>query len=242
MKKLFVLAILLYGISLSKPVFAQDQSAGWIASFNTFKIGKKVSLHTDVQLRSNDQWKDIQTILVRPGFNFQLNKNFTLTAGYAYVSNRRTVNNVTGYVGEHRIWQQLLATHKFRSIFVSHRFRTEQRFLPVVVVQDNELEKGGTETAYRFRYFLRNVLPIKRSQIFSKGFFAAIQNEVFLNIGNNKNVNGEFFDQNRLYLAAGYRISPKADVEFGYLNQYINGAGSVSTAVHVLQFAGYLRL
>ena len=72
--------------------------------------------------------------------------------------------------------------------------------------------------------------------------FAALQNEIFINIGNTANVNGEIFDQNRLYLALGYRPHPKADIEIGYMNQYVNGKGNLFTNNHILQLAGYLRL
>ena len=69
-----------------------------------------------------------------------------------------------------------------------------------------------------------------------------MQNEVFVNIGNTANVNGKFFDQNRLYLAMGYRLCTSFDLEAGYLNQYISGRNSAFTNNHVLQVAGYLRL
>jgi len=51
---------------------------------------------------------------------------------------------------------------------------------------------------------------------FTQGFFAALQNEVFVNIGDPSPVNGKFFDQNRAYLAVGYRWSRQFDLEMGY--------------------------
>jgi hypothetical protein len=45
-----------------------------------------------------------------------------------------------------------------------------------------------------------------------------------------------------LYIAGGYRLSAKADLELGYLNQYVNGRGSQFTNNHIIQLAGYLRL
>ena len=72
--------------------------------------------------------------------------------------------------------------------------------------------------------------------------FVALQNEVFVNFGNTSTVNGKFFDQNRVYLATGFRLSPKADLEIGYMNQYVNGRGSQFTNNHILQLASYLRL
>ena len=86
-------------------------------------------------------------------------------------------------------------------------------------------------------YFLFN-----NKKAFTKGVFAALQNEIFVNMGNTANVNGKFFDQNRLYLALGYRLRSAFDLEAGYLNQYISGRNKTFTNNHVLQVAGYLRL
>lgn len=242
MIKLVFLILFAAAHSFFQAVNAQNQFTGWVASFNTIKTGKQTSLHTDIQLRSTNGWEQIQTILVRPGINFHVNKKTILTAGYAFISNRRTINNISDLVPEHRIWEQLLYNHKWKNIFISHRFRLEQRFMSKVIVVNNELESDGTAYANRFRYFIRNIIPFKKEKIFSNGLFAAFQNEVFVNIGNTANVNGEFFDQNRLYLATGYRINTKTDLEIGYMNQYVNGRGRQFTNNHILQLAGYLRL
>jgi len=221
---------------------AQAQFTGWLASFNTIKTGKNTSLHTDIQFRSTNQWQQTQTILLRPGINFHLNKRIIATAGYAFITNKRIMGNVAGFAPEHRIWEQLLLNHKLKTIFISHRFRIEQRFLSKVIIVNNELETNGSVYANRFRYFNRNIFPFKKEKAFSTGMFAALQNEIFINIGNTANVNGEIFDQNRLYLAIGYRPHPKADIEIGYMNQYVNGKGNLFTNNHILQLAGYLRL
>ena len=89
-------------------VNAQSQFSGWLASFNTFKTGKKTSIHADVQWRSSDELKHTQTLLLRSGLNVHLNKQFIVTGGYAFIHNRRVVNNVSGYAPEHRIWEQLI--------------------------------------------------------------------------------------------------------------------------------------
>lgn len=221
---------------------AQSQFSAWLASFNTFKTGKKTSIHADLQFRSSDEWIHTQSLLIRSGLNVHLNKHFTVTAGYAYISNRRVMNEINGYVPEHRIWEQLFFSHRIKNITASHRLRLEQRFIAKTFVQEHELKCDGYVYANRLRYFFRNTIPFKQQVIFAKGMFAALQNEVFVNIGNTANVNGKFFDQNRLYLAMGYRLSPVFDLEAGYLNQYINGRNNAFANNHVLQAAGYLRL
>lgn len=242
MKKVLLCLSLFIATSLDGDAYGQSQFTGWLASFNTFKTGQKTSIHADVQWRSSDEFKHTQTLLLRSGLNVHLTKQLIVTGGYAYVHNRRTMGAVSGYAPEHRTWEQLIYNHKIKSIAVSHRFRLEQRFMSKSVVVNNELENDGSLYANRLRYFIRNILPLQQQKTFTKGLFAALQNEVFVNIGNTANVNGKFFDQNRLYLAMGYRLNPSFDLETGYLNQYINGRNDAFTNNHVWQVAGYLRL
>ena len=226
---------------LSLAVPAQTQFTGWLASFNTFSNEGKTSIHLDVQLRSTDEFRYVQTFLARTGVNVKLKNNITGTAGYAYISNRRTVNTITGYSPEHRIWEQLLVSHPFLHSTLAHRFRLEQRFIATPSVQSGELKADGNVFANRFRYFFRTVLPLARQKPFKKGWFGALQNEVFLNFGDKSHVNGKTFDQNRAYGAIGYRLSPVVDLETGYLNQYVTGrSGFVNN--HVVQFAVYTKL
>jgi hypothetical protein len=228
--------------SLSKGS-AQSQFTGWLASFNTIKAGKKTSVHADVQWRGSDEFKHTQTLLLRSGLNYHLNKKVILTAGYAFIQNRRTIGAVSGYAPEHRTWEQLVFNHKLKTIFVSHRLRLEQRYISTSEVAGGELERTGTVYANRARYFIRSILPLaSKDQTFSKGPFVALQDEVFANFGNKANVNGKFFDQNRLYLAVGYRLNPSFDLETGYMNQYTEGRNEAFTNNHVWQLAGYLRL
>jgi hypothetical protein len=238
--RLFLLLILLNGIQLHSG--AQSQFTGWLASFNTIKTGAKTSIHSDLQWRSSDELKHTQTLLLRAGLNVHLSKKVIVTAGYAFIHNRRTTGGITGYIDEHRIWQQLIFNHTPHRLLTSHRFRLEQRFIGQAIVVNNQLRKDGSAYANRFRYFIRNIFPFRKQTPFQKGPFAALQNEVFVNIGNTNAVNGEFFDQNRFYLALGWRIHPSFDLEAGYLNQYVNGRASSFTNNHVAQLAGYLRL
>ncbi len=242
MKNLIATLILTVCVSLFSIVDAQPQLTGWLASFNTIKTGQKTSIHSDIQLRSNDDIKKIQTLLLRAGWNYHVTKKLTLTAGYAYISNRRVFTNTDVMAPEHRVWEQVLYNQKWKNIAISHRFRVEQRFIGKTTVVGDEASNTGYLFASRFRYFLRNVIPLKKGTAFNKGPFAALQNEVFLNFTHLQHANGETFDQNRFYVAGGYRLSPKADLELGYLNQYVNGRGKQFTNNHAVQLAGYLRL
>ena len=235
------LSFLFLAICFCTALQAQVQFSGWLASFNTFKLNNKLSLHFDGQLRSTDELKDIQTILLRPGLNVHVHKNWVLTGGYAYIANRRTVINLSEILPEHRIWQQAIYNQKLKTISVTHRFRFEERFISKAKVVNETLETDGHDQAFRFRYFIRSIVPFTSQTTFTKGPFLALQNEVFLNTGNRTAVNGKTFDQNRLYAAFGYRLPGKIDLEAGYMNQYTSTRTSFINN-HIAQIAVYKRL
>lgn len=227
-------------IAFSFQSYSQSQFSGWLASFNSFKLNDKFSIHFDGQLRSADELSAVQTILLRPGLNYHF-KNGMASGGYAFIANRRTVSNASSLLPEHRFWQQLILSHPVGKIATAHRFRFEERFIAQPQLTGTELEAGDFEQAFRFRYFIRNVLPLVEGAKFTKGPFLALQNEVFLNTGDKSFVNGKTFDQNRLYLAVGYRLPGKFDLEAGYMNQYSNTRTSFVNN-HIAQLAVYKRL
>lgn len=242
MNKSPYLSLLIFCICSVHFLHAQTATTGWLASFNTISTGKNTSIHNDIQLRGTDEFKQVQSFLFRIGLNVKVARTLTLTGGYAYISNKRVLGGVAGFAPEHRLWEQLIIAHKIKKLSISHRLRVEQRFISKSRVAGDELETSGNFFANRIRYFARGVLPLVSRASFSKGPFAALQNEVFVNIGDNSALNDEIFDQNRLYLAIGYRLGPSFDIEGGYLNQYINGRKRNSANNHVIQLAGYLRL
>lgn len=276
----FMLVSLFLGV-LSGTTMAQTQFAGWLGTFQNYKLTSKTGLYLDAQVRSTEQVQQVHALLLRPGVNIYFNPALTGTVGYAYIHQQRTASGLTGYIPEHRIWQQLMYTHPVRwghtaasssghphrahTAMLTYRLRLEQRWLPKVQAEGDHLVRNGYAHAGRLRYFARGVIPLSGSRPaggtatpsslgagssnssgkeapFTQGFFAAVQNEVFANISGSSAVNGKFFDQNRAYLALGYRCNPQLDLEMGYMNQYISGTGTNSTNNHILQVATYLRL
>lgn len=234
-----VLAALLSFTATS--LFAQtvNQNSGWFMFLNSTKFSDKWGMHFDLQVRSEDDWKNVRNLLVRPGVTYYINKNSNATLGYLFTQTYLPDLIMLGFgnpkktLTEHRIWQQYIYNHQpWKGATLSHRFRLEQRFIER---QTNDL------FSQRFRYFFRLVQPLKRQEgAFTKGMFAALQNELFFNLQNKEELNGSLFDQNRAYLAVGYRVSKSFDIEAGYLNQSIKGA-NVNTVNSVAQLALYTR-
>jgi len=196
---------------------------GWLASFNTFSLKNKWSVHLDVQARSTDALSQVQTLLFRPGINFQVRKNQVITAGYAYIPNRIVTAEDNELLAEHRLWQQFIVNQPVAKTSIQHRFRFEERFLPQAALRNNDLYTEDYNFSSRLRYFTRGIIPLqKQASTFTEGMFTALQNEIFFNTSHLDHVNGETFDQNRLYVALGYRIVKSFDIEAGYMWQYVN--------------------
>ncbi|MDM8176170.1 MULTISPECIES: DUF2490 domain-containing protein [Olivibacter] len=215
---------------------AQDNQFGnWYAWFNNIKFNAKWGMNNDIQFRAGKNWNENSLILIRPGVNYYVSANQTASAGYATTLVTHKLTGDQPRLTEHRIWEQYIITGRLLNIPVQHRFRLEQRFL-----------KRPDESVFtqRARYFIRGIIPINSplQQPFNKGWFLALQNELFFNIQNKDNVNGSLFDQNRAYAAFGYRFSPKYDLEIGYMNQFSKRNTQPNLLNHIAQIAFYTRL
>lgn len=211
-----------------------SQHSGWLAWFNTVKLSPKLGIHFDGQLRSTDGISSVKNVLLRPGVIYFFDNTKNATLGYAFILTKQDpvlFSKVS--LTEHRIWEQFIYNTHLGKILLVNRFRLEQRFI--------ELNSNDV-FSQRFRYFIRSVIPVQEQNAkpFSKGVFIALQNEIFLNIQNKEQLNNQFFDQNRAYLATGFRVNSTLDVEVGYLNQYLKGK-SITTTNHIIQLALYTR-
>lgn len=221
----------------------QNRFATWFSSNNAIHLRGKWGLQFDMSIRSSDQLVYLQTILLRPGLSYRLNNSVTLLAGYNHVLSRNTIDNISGYLTEHQLWQQAFIRHRlFNRLNTLHRPLIEERFITSPYVSNNSIKTNGHPFVMRIRYLLRNVLPFKREAAFYRGSYAFAQQEILLNIGKVDRLNGKNFDQFRAAAGLGYRFSPKFDLEAGYLYRDIATRTSVHFHDHIVQIGSFLRL
>ncbi|HSC54873.1 MAG TPA: DUF2490 domain-containing protein [Phnomibacter sp.] len=244
--KVFHLPLIVIALFLQTTTWAQTPTqtqTGWFLSLNTIKLGAKTSLHAEFQLRSSDDFAATQSLITRVGLNYQTGQRTVLTGGYAYILNRMGAGGVHELLPEHRLWQQLVIHQPVVTTSLMHRFRLEERWIPKTIMDNGNLEIDERLFSMRLRYFARMIVPLQKAKSFSKGMFLTLQDEVFANVVNSVNVNGKIFDQNRAYIALGYRLSKKCDIELGYLNQFISTKEpSPNVMNHAFQLAVYSRL
>lgn len=200
-----VLFTFLLLITCQISVLAQSNQS-WIFISHTQKISDKFDVLADIQTRSNMTLKPVSTLLLRGALAYNLNQHHSLALGYAYKGDWEDAEPSDTYMVENRIYQQYQADFAFSRIDFTLRGRFEQRFV----------KEQKTEFSMRARAFISVAVPLIANDDFSKGLYAGIQDEIFLNVYKKNNVNNHFLDQNRPYVSLGYRFSKTLDTSFDY--------------------------
>ena len=186
----------------------EENLGNWFMYFGTHKLSEKYSLHYETQLRNYELVSNFNQLLPRVGLNYHIDKNTSLTAGYAFIPTQNVFDQGWGekMVTENRIWEQFILKNVVNRMKIRHRYRLEQRWV-----------KLGEETTYknRARYMLSVKLPISKNE--DSPLFISLYDEIFLNISDNP------FDQNRLFAALGYQFNKQMNFQVGYLRHRSGG-------------------
>ncbi|NMH29236.1 DUF2490 domain-containing protein [Flavobacterium silvaticum] len=204
MKKLLCVAML-----LACPVFyGQSDLGAWYIYFGSIKPeNSKWSFEPEIQFRNHDLGGDLQQLLVRPAIRYNLETNFSIAAGYAYVLSEaeETPDNPHR---ENRIYEEAILRQEVGRVAIRHRFRYEQRFM----------EDRDFNTRYRYCLFID--IPLNNTSIKEKTIYAALYNEIFIN-GKRNDDTPSVFDRDRIYLGAGYRLTKNFGIQLGWMNQML---------------------
>jgi len=207
-EKSTIFAFLLMLLSTSAIAQQSDVGAWYMFFGNLKKKESQFSLHAEAQYRNHNFGGDLEQLLLRSGLQYTLKDNSaTLTVGYGYILSQAE-GEVNNSVAENRIYQEAFLRQKVGGVQVFHRFRYEQRFI----------EGQDFRTRYRYNIFVN--VPINKKDFSQGTFYAAFYNEIFVNGQKREGV--EFFDRNRLYGAAGYKLSDNTAVQLGYMSQMLN--------------------
>jgi hypothetical protein len=194
----------------------------WLTSLNTISAGKKTSLHLEYANRRAEGITSVMQQLVRVGLNYRIYPKLSVTAGAAYFLtypyNEYPSNNPAVRFPEKRLFEQINLNDSIKSLSIIHRFRLEQRWSGRM---DSADIKKIADWSYsnRIRYLIRLTHPILQPCNGKGGLYAVAQNELFISFG--KNVKSNIFNQNRLGLLIGTRLSKNLALECGYLDQII---------------------
>ena len=228
MKHCKVIFLLTFILGLNTIITAQNtrtnvkNNIGWYGYFGTFKLTKKISVHTEYQWRRNNFITEWQQSLLRTGVNYQVNPKMQLRFGYAWAETfpygTIPINGFGKDFTEHRMFEMATITDKIGRIDLSHRFILEQRWVGRYT-NANLTKEDEYLFLNRMRYMFRMQIPLKGDKIANNTPYLALYDEILIGFG--KNVNENIFDQNRLGILLGYKINDKVKLELGYLNQIL---------------------
>ena len=173
--------------------------------FGNQPLDKTWNWHNELQIRNFNFLGDIQQVLARTGIGYNLTENNNnILLGYGYIYSERYLPNSEEKASsnEHRIFQQFITKQSAGNVFILHRYRIEERFLP-------------NDVQVRFRYFLAFNIPLNTSAMTPNTIYLSAYNEIFLN------AQSPVFDRNRLYGAIGYVLGASTRCELGYMSQML---------------------
>ena len=215
-----------------------NQENAWLMYFGNHRISDRWGLHTEYQWRRADMVENWQQSLLRLGVDYYAKNGVQYTAGYGWIRSFRYGDQpIVHSNNEHRIWQQIATKSKVGRVDVQHRYRLEQRFIENWVKNAEGLyAQDGFFFRQRVRYRLLLTVPLSRKEMADNTLFFAAYDEPFLGFG--RGIAKNILDQNRLYVALGWRFNPECNVQLGYLNQYIvKKDGIQAERNHTLQAA-----
>ncbi len=193
----------------------------WLMYFGSHKFSPKWGVHLEAQLRRADGVANSQQLLLRTGLNYHFTPAAFATVGYCFVATHPYGEfPANSSFPEHRIWEQIQLKQAVGKIEVVTRFRLEQRFVNTPILsRSGGFSPGPSVYTDRFRGLTRVSIPLKGKSIVDKSWYLTAYDELFVSFG--KNVALNIFDQNRVYLAIGYRLPKAGRLELGYMNQLI---------------------
>lgn len=204
----FLLAI--FPLSLCAQVDENELGAWYMYMWATEFDQSHYGLQGDIQYRNWDSIGDLEQLLIRGGATWSPEgRREKYTLGYAYVASG-AYGPSGATIDESRIYQEALLPRRVgRKIFLTHRFRLEQRWVE------------GQDFRSRLRYFFALNVPFNQETLSQGALYLSFYNELFVNlerdIGDDRRV--DRFDRNRTYLALGYSLTDGLRLQAGYMFQ-----------------------
>ena len=228
----------LFIISAGNNINAQSKrisdhnTIAWCNFYATVKLNEKWGLHSDIQCRRVDGISKPQQMLYRFGINYQPIPELLLRVGGAFVQTfpygDYPLNAYGKKTDEYRTFELITISQKLRSFDLSHRFMLEQKWNGKFKAATSQKPDSWPLTN-RARYMFRIQKPLN----LKKNIYAAAYNELFVSFG--KNVGENIFDQNRLTLMIGKKISKILRMEAGFLSQTQQLSREVN-GINVIQY------
>jgi hypothetical protein len=201
---------------------------GWYAYLGRHRVASGWDVHLEGQWRRSDVVVGWQQLLVRPAIVYNVNRQWSVGAGYAYSRTYPYGAFPDPYATpEHRVFQQASAEHDAGEWRIGHRVRLEQRFQDV-------LPDPPRPQVDRWRYQNRGRYELSARRSLSRSFYLQTSVEPSVRFG--LDYRGRAVDQIQTFIAFGRRVGENWRVETGYSHQYgVPRTGIIFESNHTFQ-------
>lgn len=186
------------------PLFSQaeieNDYGSWFVINGNNSIHEKWSIPTVGILRHHGMLADYEFGFFRTGINYQKSEKIQFGIGGAFLSSKFYLPEEHFETG-HQYWfyqESTLKSKLYRSS-IAQRLRLENRW----IYRNNEV-RFNMRVRYRLQ-FIQNLNEKTYLKVFDEFFV---------------NLNDAFFNQNRLYIGIGHRVSKNINVDIGYLKNH----------------------
>lgn len=205
------LVIVLFSFTLlaqKKEVTHGDQQ--WFQYYNQSVLSKNFTLLTDGGFRWKNRLNEKSQYLVRTGLGYNLDATIRIAAGIAFLG---FYDKNAIYKTEIRPYQEISIKNKIKTLKITHRFRSEQRFFSY---PDNI----NTAFNHRLRYRIMLDLPLfsLSSSDTDKKVSITLGDEILLNAG--KEVIFNIFSQNRFLVGTSIPVNKNLSISLLYYLSY----------------------
>lgn len=219
-----IIATVLLSLSLQAQ---QDQL--WFSYYSSIKLNKRLSINSDLQIRTTEWYQHLSQTLIRTGLSFKVSEHITASCGFAdfaFFTRDKLSRN------EYRPWEEIGAQGNLGSIRITNRLRIEQRFFQRI---SNDAWTSDYTFNHRFRYRLDLQRAIWKLDD-EKKVDLQIGNEIMLNAGNVSS----YFDQNRSWIGFQFTVNRHLAAQLHYLFLLQHSPVRNSTdQVHVIRLNFY---
>ena len=189
MKRTLLIFTFLLCLTVSQ---AQKSDVGnWVVFNLQTNFTKRINLLSDFNIRNYYLFNDLEKGLIRTTINYHLVPNQIIAgAGAAFVHNEAysAGSDSKRISEERRLHQQIQFRHTAGPLFITHRYRFEERFF-------------SHRNRLRFRYQLSIQAPLNKKEMTKGAVYTTFMNEVMLH------TTAPIYDRNRIALGAGYVIN-----------------------------------
>nr|WP_288934908.1 DUF2490 domain-containing protein [uncultured Allomuricauda sp.] len=198
-----LLCSIVFSVLFVQPLHTQNSDeneyGSWLALCGTTKLHEDWSIPTVGIIRHHHMLDRYGFFFFRTGASYRISKASSFTGGFALLnSNSYLEPNDVINTNQFWIYGEYTLKSKFNDNSIAHRLRLENRRL--INTEDPKVNN-------RIRYRLQFKRPIYKD-VYFKAF-----DEVFVN------VEGNVFNQNRIFVGVGRQITPSLKADIGYFNR-----------------------